>query len=100
VRERQRRLVHRDRNRRDDGSDPARCGDAKRNGRAVTVRWRVAFDVGVVGLNVYREVIRSGRRDYRFVDRRAAARAPFRYWIRAVYADGSRSWLGATPAIR
>jgi hypothetical protein len=81
----------------------------------VTVRWRTASQVGVVGFNVYREVngVRTrvnsrliaalggaAGRAYSFRDRHAPAPRRIRYWIQAVNADSSRTWLAPTAFTR
>ena len=72
----------------------------------VTVRWRAASLVGVLGFHVYREVggkraranaellVAARRHWYSFVDRQIRRTAGVRYWIQIVNLDGSRSWHG------
>ena len=85
-----------------------RSANAARTDRGVLVRWRTGSEVGLLGFHVYREragnrvrltrtLIRTRGRTfgaaYSWLDRRAP-RKPARYWVRAVNADGSRTWLG------
>ena len=74
--------------------------------RGVSVRWRTASEVELLGFNVYRQV--KGRRvrvntrviaahgagAYAFLDRSAPRAGPLRYWVQAVNRDGSRRWFG------
>ena len=87
---------------------PAAIAGAK----GVTVRWRTASEVDLLGFNVYRQV--DGRRlrvnarliaahgagAYAFLDRRAPRARPLRYWLQAVNLDGSRRWYGPARLAR
>jgi hypothetical protein len=69
----------------------------------VLLRWSIS-DVRILGVDVYRE--QTGRRTRlnhalltasRYLDRAAPPTAT-RYWLRLVFADGTRRWHGPVTA--
>jgi len=76
------------------------------------LRWRTAFEVNLLGFNVYREahakrtrinrrlIAAAGRGRYSFLDRKAPTRPSVRYWIQTVNLDGSRTWYGPARVTR
>jgi hypothetical protein len=93
---------------------------ATRHGKAVTLRWRTASEVGTIGFNVYRQskgmrvkVNRSliqavslngssssGRYVYRAKMASSKLAASSSYWLQEVHQNGSRSWYGPARAYR
>jgi hypothetical protein len=79
--------------------------------QGVTVRWRTASEVDVLGFNVYRRTVSGPLRrvnrsliaakgdtsgaTYRFVDRSARAGHVYAYRLQLVDTDGTRSWYGS-----
>ncbi|MDQ3893657.1 MAG: hypothetical protein M3292_03165 [Actinomycetota bacterium] len=91
---------------------------ATRAGKAVTLRWRTASEVDMLGFNVYRQVagkrvrlnrhlipsaglLSSALSGHSYAYRVAASTRAFakaRYWLQGVERDGSSAWYGPVVA--
>lgn len=101
-------------NHRNVGTTPVRVRTftATRNGAAVTLAWRTASEVDVLGYNVWRYgkvglrkvnpklVAAKALRSYRVIDRTAKKAAASSYRLQVVSIDGSRSWAGSARLSR
>jgi len=93
---------------------------ATRHGKAVTLRWRTASEVGTLGFNVYRQskgmrvkvnrslihavslngTSSSGRYVFRAKVASSKLAASSSYWLQEVHQNGTRSWYGPARALR